>query len=231
MQDIPGINRPGAIEIVVAETTADDDNLVLYQQMSKFLERLAEQADFDAPAAVVENDAYTVAAFAYINNQAGHSNFTTYLCRSAVARRSLGRRFCCEVRESSIDKKPCVFAKRIKRVSGQVKTQRLSFIAQQQPLLPLAHVDELRCFSVGFGSIQPKHVILPSRRSACVLLGTPGCFRRLMQQRSTREAEFIHGPGLDHRFECATIHFVVVNAATKFVQVRERAAANAFIDQ
>ena len=80
MQDILDVHRPATDEIIVAQTTGDDNDLVFDEKVAKLLKRLAEKAHFHSRRIIIEDDAYTIAALSYIHNQTGNSRLTLGLC-------------------------------------------------------------------------------------------------------------------------------------------------------
>ena len=60
----------------------------------------------------------------------------------------------------------------MERVSGQIKTERFLFVAQQQALRPLIHVHGNRGVVRLRRRLEAEHIVLAGRRRTRLLVGT-----------------------------------------------------------
>ncbi len=163
MLNILDVDRPAADEIVVAQAPGNHHDFVLDQQMPKFLEGLAKQADFHPRCIVIEYHADPVATLTHINDQTGHGRFAFGLAVLALAFCRLWRRLGNDITELAVRQVPRVKTNRVEGMAGQVQSQCLLLVVEEQPFLPFGQFRRLavRDFDRGFG--EAEHIVLTCR--------------------------------------------------------------------
>jgi hypothetical protein len=138
----------------------------------KLLERFAEQADLHSAAIVIQHHANAITAFANIDDQTGDSHLAPRLRVITLSASRLRGRLCREIGQTAVNETARVTAHCMERVSGQVKTERFLFIAQQQALRPLVHVHGNRGVFRLCRRLEAEHIVLAGRRGTRLLVGT-----------------------------------------------------------
>ena len=215
------LQAPRLDEIIEPQHPIHDQDRILDDDVAVLLEGLLEQADFQARAAIVENEGDAVRAAADLEHQPGDGRRLS-LAPSALAQGRRGPR-APHIHQASADQKLQIGLVGADRMTAQEQPEGLALAGKPLRIAPIGH-----CRILGRG--EPEQIHLTDAHRTRVLFPEVHGALELGGERCAIRAQMIETPGLDQRLEHPLVHPLQIDAPAKIRQASIRTMGGALVD-